>query len=213
MIKNFQVIGASRYSADEVFEASGLCADERLPFFSASNAEDNVLSALPYVKECSVSVTLPDIVTFEVVEEQSIAYANVAGDYYAFNDSLRVLERSETPDRFSGLLCIEIPRTSKVIVGEPVTLAEGLSVDFICEFISNLRDSELNGRVDKISFANKYDITLSVDEHYNILIGTPDNVSVKLATASGIIEKTSDKYKEYNTVDVRILKLAGIRFN
>lgn len=213
IIQEIQINGDSPYSADEIFEASGLQLNMHLPFFSTSDAENKVLSALPYIKECSITVALPNVVTFEISEEQAVAYANVAGDYYAFNDSLRVLERSEDSRRFDGLLYIEIPNSTKVVVGEKVELADSVSPDFICDFISDLQESELNERVDEVNFTNKYDITLSVDGHYNILIGTPDKISVKLATASGIIEKTAERYKEYNTVDVRILKLAGIRPN
>ena len=49
-----------------------------------------------------------------------------------------------------------------------------------------------------------------MDEYYNILIGTPEKIELKLAMAAEIINKAASKYQGYNTVDVRILKLAGI---
>ena len=61
VIDEVRVEGNTMFSTDELLIASGLGLGDRLPMLSADAAEERVLSAMPYIKSCNITVELPNI--------------------------------------------------------------------------------------------------------------------------------------------------------
>ncbi len=213
VVKEVRVEGSELFSADMLLSSSGLNIDDKLPFFTADTIANNLLSEYPYIKECSVKVELPNTVIFNITDDEATVYAEIFGDYYAMNSSLKILERSEYPESFSHLLKVELPSVKRAVVGGEIELANELDSDYIVAFLGLVEQSKLAGRLDIVYFDEKYDIVASVDGKFRVLFGSPSNMSLKIKASAHIIEQNIDKCTSGSVVDVRVVDVAGIVIN
>lgn len=213
VIGEIRVEGSSIYTTDELLEAVGLKLGDGMPLLSANTAEQELLSNLPYIHSCNISFELPNILIFDLTDEVAVVYAEIYGEYYALSSDLRVLERAESKDSFADLLCIEIPRVTYAVVGERLVFEGNENGDYIVDFLSLLEGSNLKGRVGKVYFDQKFDIVASVDGKYRVLLGSPADMKLKLATVSKMIEENADECTSNGLIDVRVIEIAGIVIN
>lgn len=208
------VEGSALYTADELLEASGLAPGDGLPILAArSSAEERLLTSMPYISSCNITVQLPGTVIFDIEEETAAICARILDEYYALSAELRVLERSASREDFAGLLFAELPYTERAVVGERLILSDAESGDYIRSFLALLASSELDGRIDIIYFDKKYDMVASVDNKYRVLFGSPSDMKLKIAAASKIIDENEDKCQGCGIIDLRVVEIAGITLN
>ncbi len=212
VIKEVKVEGGM-YSAEELLKVSGLSAEDKLPLFSAGKIEDRLLSGLPHIKTCKVSFDLPDTLIYTLTEETPAVYAEIFGEYYSMTSSLKLLERSESEDAFTDLLYIKLPRVKRAVVGEKLILADNADGDYITDFLKLYEESELSGRAGIVYFDEKYDMVLSVDDKFRILLGSPTEMSLKLQAAAHIIKQNEENCNSGSLIDVRVVDVAGIVVN
>lgn len=213
VIEEIRVEGSSIYTSDELLEAVGLKVGDGMPLLSANTAEQTLLSNLPYIHSCDISFELPNILIFDLTDEVAVVYTEIYGEYYALSSELRVLERADSKENYSHLLYIEIPRVTYAVVGEVLVFDGTEDGDYIVEFLSLLDDSELQGRLGKVYFDQKFDIVASVDGKYRVLLGSPADMKLKLATVSKMIEENADECTSNGLIDVRVIEVAGIVIN
>ena len=73
-VKNIRVSGADVYTAWAVQEASGIQEGDSLLTFSRTRAGAQIQANLPYVKNVSFGIRLPDTVNI-IIEEENVVYA------------------------------------------------------------------------------------------------------------------------------------------
>ncbi|MBO5701704.1 MAG: FtsQ-type POTRA domain-containing protein [Clostridia bacterium] len=210
VISEVMIEGNSIYTADELLIASGLGLGDRLPMFSTDDAEEKLLSGMPYVKSCSISVKLPNVLTLEVEEERAVVCTELFGEYYALSNDMKVLERADALESFGNLLYIELPFAKRAVVGEKLVFEEGENGNYIRNFLELLSKSELDGRVGKVYFDKKFDIVASVDGKFRVLFGSPSEMDMKIAATAKMIEENADRCGESSIIDVRVVDIAGI---
>ncbi len=213
VIEEVLVEGSGLYSAEELLKAGGLDVGGRLPILAASTAEEEILSKMPYISSCNISVKLPNTLIFEIEDETAAVCAEISGEYYALSADLRVLERSGSKDTFADLLYIELPFAERAVVGDRLVFPDGEDGDYIKAFLELLSESELRGRVGMIYFDKKFDIVASIDEKYRVLFGSPADMKLKIAAVSKIIDENSEKCLTNGLIDVRVVDVAGITVN
>lgn len=204
VIKEVIVEGECPYSAEELLAASGLTQGGDLFGNDYGEAARLALEKLPYLRSCKLESKLPDKVIFTVVSGEAVIYTEVAGEYYALSAALRVLERSSEPTEFiaSGLVYASLPPTAVSLVGEHVKLSGGLDSSYITEFLDALVNSQLNGRVSRMFFEEKFDIVISVDARFRIKFGSPEDTRLKLHAAERVIEECGFTLEEKGIIDV-----------
>lgn len=209
IISDVRVEGSSLYSETDLLDAGGLNIGDGLPLFTAAEAENAVLSNLPYVKSCDISFELPNILIFNLVDETPELYAEIEGEYYILTSSMRVLERTDNEALLNGLLYVELPRVSKALAGDELIL-EGTSNKYITEFFKLINESQLKGRLGKVYLDKKFDIVASVDGKFRVLFGSPSDMQLKIASVSKMIEENGDKCLTAGIIDVRVTDICGI---
>ena len=209
-IGEVHIDGNSFYTEDDILIASGLSMGDRLPVFSSDEAEDELLSALPYIKTCNVSVKLPNVIIIDIEEECAVAYTELFGEYYALSSDMKVLERTAVPEELGNLLYVELPFAKRAVVGEKLVFEDGESGKYIINFLNLLANSELKDRVSKVYFDKKFDIVASIDGKFRVLFGSPSDMKLKIAATAKMIEDNSDKCGESAIIDVRVVEIAGI---
>lgn len=213
VIEEIRIEGSTMYTAEQLLSAGGLKVGDGMPILTADTAEETLLSNLPYIQSCNISFELPNTLIFNLTDEVAAVYTEIYGEYYALSSSLRVLERAESSDSFSHLLYIEIPRVTHAVVGEQLEFDSGETGDYIAEFLSLLSESDLQGRVGRVYFDQKFDIVASVDGKYRVMLGSPADMKLKLATVSKMIEENAEECTGNGLIDVRVVELAGIVIN
>ena len=213
VIGEVNIEGNSFYSTDDLLAAGDIEFGSRLPIFSADEAEQNILAAMPYVRSCEISVKLPNVMTINITEETAVVCAEIFGEYYALSGEMKVLERADTPESFKNLLNIELPFAKRAVVGEKLSFEEGESGRYIVEFLELLSESNLNGRVGKVYFDKKFDIVASVDGKFRVLFGSPSDMKMKIAAVAKMIEENTDNCETSGIIDVRVVEIAGIVLN
>ena len=78
-VDTVSVLGAQKYTAWDVSQASGIQVGDGLLTLSKARVAGKIQSALPYVDEVKISVTLPGTVNIEIKELQ-VTYAISAQD-------------------------------------------------------------------------------------------------------------------------------------
>lgn len=204
VINEIVVEGECPYSAEELLAASGLVQGGDLFGNDYDEAARMTLEKLPYLRSCKMESKFPNKVVFTVVSGDAVIYTEVAGEYYALSAALRVLERSSEPTDFiaSGLVYASLPPTAVSLVGEHVKLSGGRDGSYITELLDALADSDLDGRVSRIFFEEKFDIVISVDARFRVKLGSPDDTKLKLHTAARIIEECGFTLEEKGIIDV-----------
>ena len=210
VVEDIKIEGSLSYQAEEILDAADIGIGDKLPIFKAKGIESALQSSLPYLKGCNISFELPGTVIITLADEYPAFCAEIFGEYYLVSADLRVLERS---DSSKDLLEIKLPLVSRAVVGEKLVFANGDDCDHITEFLTLLSNSELNGRIDKVYFDIKFDIVACVDSKFRVMLGSPSEMKLKLATVAKMIEDNSEKCETGGIVDVRVVDIAGIVIN
>jgi cell division protein FtsQ len=204
VINEVIIEGECPYSAEELLAASGLVQGGDLFGNDYDEAAQRALQKLPYLRSCKLESKLPNKVVFSVVSGDAVIYTEVAGEYYALSAALRVLERSSEPTAFiaSGLVYASMPPMAVSLVGEHVKLSGGRDGSYITELLDALADSDLDGRVSRIFFEEKFDIVISVDARFRVKLGGPEDMTLKLHAAQRVIEECGFALEEKGIIDV-----------
>ncbi|MCQ2353647.1 MAG: FtsQ-type POTRA domain-containing protein [Clostridia bacterium] len=214
IINDVWVEGESPYTAEEMMSAAGLKLGDLLYSQNKSKAAELMLQNLPYLDTCKVIRKLPDKLVIKVTSSQALMYAKIAGEYYALSSELRVLERSESAADFiaEGLIYTDLPKTSRAVVGSRLILADDADAEYIKDFIKIIVSSNLEEKVTRLFFDEKFDIVATVSGKYRIRFGSPGDATLKVMTAARIIESEDFGSQNYAVIDVSIPTLASARY-
>lgn len=214
VINDVWVEGDSPYTAEELMSAAGMKLGDGLYAQSKSQAATKILENLPYLNTCSISIELPDKLVIKVTSSTATMYTKIAGEYYALSPSLRVLERSDTPDKFKakGLVFTDLPRTSRAVVGSDLVLAGGKDSEYIVNFIKTIDASPLAGKITRLFLDDKFDIVATVSGAYRIKFGSNGDAVLKVMAAARIIESDDFGNKGAAVIDVTVPTLACARY-
>ena len=189
VVGEISIEGSSPYSNSEIISAAGIGKDDKLYRLDKKAAEKAITENLPYISSASISIKLPSYVHITVRSEKAVMYTEIAGEYYALSDTVRVLERADKPDRFAaaGILYVTLPKTGSAVVGMPLTLADGTDTAYIAKLEAAIADSELAGRVTKLFIDERFNTVLTVDGRYRVIFGSDADAPQKALAASRVI--------------------------
>lgn len=213
VIADVEIVGEIPYTEDELLAAAGFSRGSEIFSFRRSKAEEAILEQLPYLTSVTVRRRLPDRVVLTASAEKAVLYTEMNGQYFALSESLRVLERST--DNFAyeaaGLYFTELPRVSRAVVGERLTLAGGIGDAFIGDVLRALRENGLGNSVTELELGEKFELTVVLDGRYTVCLGSPKDVSLKLLTARRIIEENDFEKAARVIIDVTVPEVACAR--
>ena len=114
------ISGTEKYTPEAVLEASGIQRGESLLGLSRNKKANNILSALPYVKEVQIGIKLPDTVNISIVE-LAVTYAieDTEGRWWLMDSGCKLVEgvsqaEAQTHTMVVGLVITE-PQVGSVI--------------------------------------------------------------------------------------------------
>ena len=96
-VNNITVIGNSRYTVQEVIEASGIQQGDNLITLSPSRVAARIRLRLPYVSSVSIRRALPDTVVLEIEEHAAAAAISDGKGWWYIAAQGKVLEQVGSP--------------------------------------------------------------------------------------------------------------------
>ena len=147
----------------------------------------------------------------EVEEETPCYYAEVAGEYYAMNSELKVLERAKSESRFheAGLLKVVMPDGVKVLLGQTPEYGD----DYLTGLLNEVLQSALARRVDRIEIEDRYHVSLLCDGIYTLYLGDIHNIAAKLEVGALMLGDGALQAGVTATLDISNPQKTSIRYN
>ncbi|NMA67762.1 MAG: FtsQ-type POTRA domain-containing protein [Clostridiaceae bacterium] len=190
-ISFIKVKGNTKYSADELIQASGILIGEngfkKLRFNNESifelrltDSEKNIES-LPYVKQCKVSLVFPDGVMIEISEREQEAYISYLDNFLLVDRDGYVLEVTDSrPESYiKEIRGIEFLKYS---VGNQLEDTDTDLVKTAVEIIEAIKESDKNSKLklfdvlDWVDMIDKYNALLSLDNRVMVRFNPKDKL-------------------------------------
>jgi len=193
-VVEIRVEGASKYSAREVSEASGVSRGDSLMRVNKQRVSGNILRSLPFIKEAQISRKLPDILVIEVTESTQIATIYFAGDNLIIDSAARVLTRvDEKPDDLIEIRGIEI---SDVREGEQprVELGAETKLQYIQDILGAMEREGMEKDVSYLDVSNISNIHFGYLDRYRVILGGVRDLKNKLGKLPSDVSRLEQRY-------------------
>lgn len=190
VVGNISVTGNTKYSEEEVSEASGLIsAKTNLYSFSSSATGSKMRFLLPYISHADFHRTAPNKVSITVTEEKAVFYADIYGELYSISSSLRVLEPiGQEEAAAEGLIKLKLQPVSSAVAGSELCMVSERAERYLRNIVNILSSSALIEKLDSIDLTDDFDTVMVADGKYKLDFGTQEDFSVKVRLAVEILD-------------------------
>ena len=186
------VNGESRYTDEEIIEASGIKTGELLYSVNKKETEQKILDGAPYVKKVSI-IRAFATVFINLTSDEPKYYTEVSGEYFILSKDLRVLERRLTKGDAENLTKLILPELSTVVVGRYAEYGETGKNGYVTETLGYFSEIYKGEKITEIGLANRFDGVYAIfDDKIKIIFGDADNfeeLKDKASRAQEIFEK------------------------
>ncbi len=188
-VKHVEVVGSSRYAAEEVLAAANIETGTNL--FKVSNSDlSPILDALPYVKKAELSRKLPDTVVITVTEEEAQYISEIYGQLYLLSEDLRVLEAVDkySEIRDMGLVRLYLPNVTSALIGDRVVFPDTVTDDYVTAYVNALAESPMISKTTSFDLRKRFELALIAEDLYLVDLGTGTELGTKLTVVAGMLE-------------------------
>ena len=186
-IREIEVKGATKYSAQEIADASGIIVGDNMLRENISTCSSNITSKLIYVETAEVKKRFP--YTIEITVEACVPTVNVQcmSGYFLLSRSGRILEELSNPR--TGLLTINGAEADiSLVPGQDfASLDENKTAD-IYKLIDAFEDHGIE-KVTYIDITDRADVWFLYDGRIKVELGVVSDLDYKLKFADEIIQK------------------------
>jgi len=188
-VNEIQVLGETRYTVQQVIDASGLALGDHLFFVNSEAAEREIQTGLPYIDRAELRRRFPNRLEITVSETFSVAQIQIAGGYLVLDKNAKILEWQD-----------EAPGTHLVkIIGlpEPVSPQPGDILDLggdgqdCLRYLQNILGTATTlGLINRISYINMTDLHAPIflyDDRFTVRLGPNLDLYHKMDMLVGIV--------------------------
>ncbi|MDR0814039.1 MAG: FtsQ-type POTRA domain-containing protein [Oscillospiraceae bacterium] len=176
------VIGANRYSAEEIAQTSGVKLGSSTLFLSPEKIAKSISEKYPYISQVAVKGAFSDTVEITVTEETPRAFITVGGEFLLIDRLARGLETvSQKP---AGLIEVSGITLTGTIPGKPLMLdpAYAWQPQIILNVIEALDANGIYGSVPIISVGRRDAISFNYENRFTVIIRDGLNAKKDVAT-------------------------------
>ncbi|MBE6596367.1 MAG: FtsQ-type POTRA domain-containing protein [Ruminococcaceae bacterium] len=182
-VSEYDVTGDSPYDREEIISASGIRPGDKLYDIDAELAAENIMRECPYINKVEIDSRFPNTVKIDVSSLTASWYVEIAGDFYALDADLRVLEEVSDNSKFvSGSIPkLTLPNIKSAIVGETLIFGDDeAEIRFANEFMSMVKQTSFKSRLTLVDIENRFEIYINVDGKVNVYMGSTADAEAKL---------------------------------
>lgn len=200
-VETIVVTGNSRYSEQQIVEASGLHIGDNMFLLNKYDTSDRITSALPYVATVRISRQLPGTLVVELNECTAPAAILHDGKAWLLSGEGKVVDsvtvsQSAQYTVITGLDIIE-PEVGKIITVAPED--EDLRTELI-DLLHRLSEKNMLADTDSISLEDPSLITMQFMERFEVRIPHGADFNYKLDYLTAVIQRL--EANETGTIDM-----------
>lgn len=186
------VTGNVHYSAEKIWEASGIEDGDNLLILSRERVAARVMTALPYVRSVSIKKVLPNQVIL-LVQEFDVSYAilDETGQYWLITASGKLLEPISSKQAQEHL-CITGFTIKEPKEGEMAQVGADTSSTVLAaatELLTELEQTGLSDRVLSVDVPTSFQLSFNYQNQYKVLLGSTEELDYKLRYLEQVLEK------------------------
>ncbi|MFB0919848.1 MAG: FtsQ-type POTRA domain-containing protein [Oscillospiraceae bacterium] len=190
-VSNIEVVGAGRYTKQEIVAASGLKDGDNLMFINREAAAKKVYSALIYIGDVKVSRKLPNKVVITVSESGAAAVIETDSGLWLIDQNCRLLEECATQDAESHIKVKGVAAV-KPKKGDTVTVADEdkPKLAFLKGILAGMSASSIIPNVGSVDLSNVRNAEFDyMDKRFTVKLGTNENLDYKFELLLNVIQK------------------------
>lgn len=185
-IEKLTASGSKIYSAEEILKSSNINNGDNLFAVSQSKTEKTLKAKLPFVESVTFEREIPNTLKIKVKDAVEFACYKVKDIYYTVSSSGWVLEKSlEAPENLLNVNALGV----NCKVGSEVAFEDESQKEMIRQITTALKEENINGNV--IDITNLVEITLRVENRFDVNLGTANNLNEKVRHLAGMIGEIS----------------------
>ncbi len=189
-VREINIEGLNRYTYEELVDVLPFEADQNLYSFSTEDIERILLKEFPYISEVSVTRRIPSRLNINVIETTPVMYIESHGDIYLLSDKLHVLERVDIDDPIKSRLTeLKTSRIKRCVVSETAEFFDRRTLEAVITLYANLRENYITSRVKEIDVVARFNISISYENRFKVLLGDMGHIDIKIPFLVGIIKK------------------------
>ncbi|MFU0833012.1 MAG: Cell division protein DivIB [Oscillospiraceae bacterium] len=198
-IDTIQVTGTSRYSQEEIISACGIQKGENLFLAKTKQAEQQILSQLPYIGSVKVKRQLPAKIYIEVTAAHVCGAVEYSGEYVIMGDDFRVLEVTDKLPQSCPL--IEGIELKNPVAGAAAEFADTSMQTCFMEVVSALNQYGLTN-ITGMNFSSSSSVLVEYDGRVTINLGMPSGLDYKIRYAKALFDSGKIQDTEMGTLNL-----------
>ena len=190
-VSDIEVVGAGRYTKDEIIAASGLKDGDNLMFINREAAANRIYTKLIYIGDVKVSRKLPNAVVITVSESGAAAVIETDSGLWLIDQNCRLLEECETQDaeshvKVKGLSAVKPKKGDTVSVAD----ADKPKLEFLKGILSAMSANNMIADVGSVDLSNVLNGEFDyMNKRFTIKLGDNENIDYKFELLLNVIQK------------------------
>lgn len=176
-VQNIVIEGDTRYSDEQIIEASGLYVGQSLLGVNKVTAHDNLLEQLPYLNSVTISNTQFSTLRIRLTETTVMAAVQVKDGWMIVGDNNQALEHITEGEPPEGILRIGGATLLDHQVGSPLLDERSLRITRLLE--ASISQYELEG-VTGVDMTEKTRISLTLNGRLQVLLGNDTAIPAQI---------------------------------
>ena len=172
-VQEIVIEGDTRYTDEEIIEASGLYVGQSLLGVNKVTAHDNLLEELPYLNSVSISNVQFSTLRIRLTETTVMAAVKVEDGWMIVGDNNQALEHITEGEPPEGILRMEGATLVGEEIGAPLLDERSLRITRLLE--ASVTQYELDG-VTGVDMTEKTRIFLMLNGRLQVLLGNDTNI-------------------------------------
>lgn len=191
-ITQINIQGISKYSEQQILQASGVKTGDNLVFVDARQVASAIKENLPYLSDVQVEKIIPDRIDINISESQPLAAVKCSDTWWIIDQKARVLEKTDEATalkkiQFFGITPTAVTPGTQLQVGDN----EKTALTYLTNVLTAIQNAGMSTKVGKIDLSNIGSVKFSYLGRFTVIMGTGENCDYKLVKLKNTIQKLS----------------------
>jgi cell division protein FtsQ len=186
-IKEFEIIGSSKYTPAELEEATGVKLRDNLTRLEADEVRTKILSNLIWLEDVKVKKSFPNTLTLQVTESIPTYILTSDYGYYIVSQGNKLLEITPAPN--NDLITIKGFNVKNLNTGDIIQSDENLKDTTLEDIYSELTDNNILSEIKYIDLTDVYNIKLNYQNRVEVRLGDFKDLGYKISYANVLLHE------------------------
>lgn len=200
-VSHIKVEGNSRYTAQQIIDASGVHTGDNLFFMDRIGAGTRVTVKLPYVDSVKISRKLPSTIVISVTESKAAASIDVGETSWSISSTGKFLAELKSDSGYIVPHIVGIS-VSEAAVGDFVKAPEGdeARLAYALEIIDQIQARGMISDISEIDMSDINNPSFAYGDRFTVYLGARENTEYKFGKLVSTLKQLSSD--DYGTLDL-----------